>query len=370
MRDGDSTGRLGPVLSVIVPTYNESGNVAELVRRLEVALSGLQWEVVFVDDNSPDGTWSLAKEIAARDGRVRCVRRVGRRGLAGACIEGMLSSAAPFVAVMDGDLQHDEAILPQLYQAVASGAADVAIGSRHVGDGNAASGFSKERAALSDLGKKLVATVIRTEVHDPMSGFFLLRRDLVEKLAADLSPVGFKILADILATSPEPLRVKEVAYRFRQRHAGESKLDTRVGLDFLGLLVHRATAGYVPTRFVLFAIAGAIGVAVHFAVLSVMLGVAAFNWAHGTATVLAMTSNFFVNNAMTYRDARLKGMQMVKGLALFYMVCGLGIAANVGVAVWFYERQPVWWLAALVGVMMGAVWNYALSSQFVWRSDR
>lgn len=359
-----------PVLSVIVPTFNEGGNVAEMVRRLSEALGALAWEVVFVDDDSPDGTWSIVKDIAASDRRVRCVRRVGRRGLAGACIEGMLSSAAPYVAVMDGDLQHDETILPMLLDAVARGDADVAIGSRHVGDGSATSGFSKSRAMLSDLGKKLVSRVIRTDVHDPMSGFFLVRRSLVEQLAASLSTVGFKILADILATNSKPLRVKEVPYRFRERREGESKLDARVSLDFLGLLVHRATAGLVPTRFVLFVIAGSIGVVVHFAVLGLAMRLAPFNWAHAMATVVAMTSNFFVNNAMTYRDARLRGLQLAKGLALFYMVCGLGIAANVGVAVWIYERRPVWWIAALAGVMIGAVWNYALSSQFVWRSAR
>ena len=112
-------------LSIVVPTFKERGNVAELVRRLDLALAGIAWEAIFVDDNSPDGTAEAVKDIAADDPRVRCLRRVGRRGLAGACIEGMLSSAAPFVAVMDADLQHDEKVLPQMLARLKAASADL-----------------------------------------------------------------------------------------------------------------------------------------------------------------------------------------------------------------------------------------------------
>ena len=358
-------------LTIVVPTFNERDNIEELLRRITVALDGVRWEIVFVDDDSPDGTAALVKDIAFSDPRVRCIRRVNRRGLAGACIEGILASAAPFVCVMDADLQHSEDILPRLLAAMRTGTCDLAVGSRYAPGGSATAGFSSARIKLSRLGTDLARRAFKTDLSDPMSGFFMIRRDLVETIAPRLSPEGFKLLADIVASVDQPLRTTEVAYEFRQRMAGESKLDVRVGLDFVGLLVNRLSRGWLPTRFALFALVGATGVLVHLLVLKAALALVpglSFAGAQMWATLAAIATNFLLNNATTYRHSRLRGRALARGLAAFYGVCAIGAAANIGFAAWVFAALPVWWLAAFAGIVIGFVWNYTLSGLFVWRT--
>ncbi|MBW8270665.1 glycosyltransferase [Caldovatus aquaticus] len=363
--------RLPPRLSVIVPCYQEAANVARMVERLAAALAGVAWEVIFVDDDSPDGTAAIAKEIAARDPRVRCIRRVGRRGLASACVEGMLSSAAPYVAVMDGDGQHDEALLPRMLEALEQGRAEVVVGSRHVAGGDAAEGLSPLRRAVSRAGAALARALLPVRVADPMSGFFMLPRPLAEELAPRLSATGFKILLDLLLSAPRPPRVLELPYRFRARAAGESKLDALVLVEFLGLLLHKALGGAVPLRFLAFAAVGAVGLGVHLAVLSLAHGPLAlgFDAAQWSATLAAMTANFLLNNRITYRDQRLRGPRLVRGLLLFYLVCGIGAAANVGIARLLLRDGILdWGVAGAAGALLTLVWNYAVSSTLVWRA--
>ena len=358
-------------LSIVVPTYKERGNVAELVRRLDLALAGIAWEVIFVDDNSPDGTAEAVKAIGADDMRVRCIRRVGRRGLAGACIEGMLSSASPFVAVMDADLQHDEKVLPQMLAKLESGAADLVAGSRYVSGGSAAS-FSQRRGTISRLATKLTHRLVGTELSDPMSGFFMMRRDRFDAIAPRLSPVGFKILLDIAATAGERLRIAEQPYQFGERFDGESKFNAQIGVEFLGLLLAKMTGDLVDPRFNFFAIVGTLGLIVHLIVLKLCLAFLPaqpnlFQIAQIAATLVAMTSNFLLNNELTYRDRRLKGVAMLRGFLLFCLIGSVGVLANVDLASWLYYERPVWWVAGAVGALMGALWNYAMSTLFVWR---
>lgn len=355
-------------LTVVVPTYSERDNVAEVVRRLAATLEGVNWEVVFVDDDSPDGTAAAVKSLARRDARVRCIRRVGRRGLSGACVEGILSSAAPIVAIMDADLQHDETILPQMLQALRGGA-DLAVATRYTAGGSAAEGFSPIRRWGSQMATRLANTFIGTRVSDPMSGFFMVRRDVIEANAANLSGEGYKLLMDILWTAGKSLKVTEISYRFRERQHGESKLDALVTVDYLGLLVSKLTGGILPVRFLMFGMVGVSGIAVHLLALHLALttlGVA-FAWAQLTAVVVAMTWNFIINNQLTYRDARLTGWRYVNGLLLFYLACSLGSIGNVGVASWIYSFNATAWVAGLAGALMGAVFNYAISSALIWK---
>jgi dolichol-phosphate mannosyltransferase len=359
---------VAPQLSIIVPTFNERDNVTTLFRRLETALAGLTWEVIFVDDNSPDGTWDVVRALARQDTRVRCVRRIGRRGLSGACIEGILASSAPCAAVIDGDLQHDETQLPKMLALLQGGATDLVVGSRYV-EGGSADSFNRQRAGASALATEVAKRVLRVEIADPMSGFFMIRRDRFEQLAPQLSTQGFKILLDIVATARGDLRVKEIPYTFGSRLHGESKLDSMVALDFLGLVLAKLTHDVVSLRFLLFATVGSIGLFVHFAALYVALELfhVPFPEAQACGALLAMTSNFILNNFLTYRDQRLKGFAILRGLLLFYLVCGVGLAANVGVAFSVYAQDPIWWLAGAAGALMGVVWNYAMSGLFVWR---
>ena len=340
--------------------------MAELVRRLDASLAGIAWEAIFVDDNSPDGTAAAVKDIAARDPRVRCLRRVGRRGLAGACIEGMLSSAAPYVAVIDADLQHDEKVLPLMLARLRGGEADLVAATRYVAGGSATS-FSEKRGAISQLATRLTHRLVGTPLSDPMSGFFMMRRDRFDEIAPRLSPAGFKILLDIAAGSK--LRIAEQPYSFGERFEGESKFNIQVGVEFLGLLLAKMTGGFVDPRFIFFAIVGSIGLLVHLAVLFAGLLLAEpFRAAQIIATLVAMTSNFLLNNELTYRDRRLKGFGMVRGFVLFCLIGSVGVLANVDLASWLYVERPIWWVAGAVGAVMSVLWNYAMSTLFVWRA--
>jgi dolichol-phosphate mannosyltransferase len=359
-----------PRLAVVIPCYNEAANVAPMVAKLDVALAGIAWEAIFVDDNSPDGTAERAKAIAATDPRIRCIRRVGRRGLASACVEGILSTAAPYVAVIDGDLQHDETILPRMLAVLESGEAEIAIGSRNVEGGTKGEGLSPLRRMVSDGGAALANAALPVRVADPMSGFFAMPRALFDSIAPQLTATGFKILLDVLLSAGRKLRVAEIPYTFRSREAGESKLDATVLLEFAGLLADKALGGVVPLRFLAFALVGGIGVIIHLIALGLLHGVGplGFDAAQWTATFVAMTANFLLNNRITYRDRRLRGPALLRGLVLFYLVCGIGAAANVGIAgLLLRDGILSWGLAGAAGALLTVVWNYAVSSTLVWR---
>ncbi len=361
-----------PTLSVVVPTYREAANIPVLFERLKTTLAGLPWEMIVVDDDSSDGTADVAFALAARDPRLRCIRRVNRVGLAGAVVEGWLSSSADFVAVIDGDLQHDESILPKMYEALATARGNLAVGTR-VADATAPGGLSPARQKLSDLGAWFFRRLAGAAVSDPMSGFFMIRREIVSRLAPRLSPDGFKILVDVVLSCGGGLKVVEIPYVFRPRQAGESKLSPLVGLDFLGLVAHHASGGVLPIRFVLFASIGAIGLVVHLFVLAGLiawLSLENFAASQIAATIAAMASNFLLNNEITYRSFRYRGLAMAGGFALFALLCSVGAIANVDIASWLFLRERLWWVAGLAGALVGVVWNYAASTTIVWRKRR
>jgi dolichol-phosphate mannosyltransferase len=359
-----------PELTVVIPCYNERPNVAPMIEKLDAALFGIAWEVVYVDDNSPDGTAAEVRRIAQTDPRVRCIRRIGRRGLASAVIEGTLSSSARFVAVIDGDLQHDEAKLPDMLAELRTGRYDLAVGSRHVEGGDASGLASYWRHALSDGGIRLAQFILPVRLTDPMSGFFMLPRPLFEQLAGSLTGQGFKILLDLVLSSPAPLRVIEIPVRFHERVAGESKLDALVLTQFAGLLLDKVVGGLLPLRFISFALVGGLGVVVHLAVLTaaLMLAGLSFEAAQAIATVVAMIFNFQLNNDITYRDQRLRGPRLWRGLLLFMLVCSIGAIANIGIAKVLYEGHTTWSIAGAIGAVIGVVWNYAVSATLVWRA--
>ena len=362
-----------PQLSIIVPTFNEADNVAELRDRVAMALPDVDWELVYVDDDSPDGTAERLVALAQQDPRVRCLLRIGRRGLSTACIEGMLASTAPFVAVIDADLQHDERLLPQMLAALREDAQlDIAVGSRYAGDGSVA-GWDASRATISHLATRLAQLVLKAELRDPMSGFFMLRREvLLRCLRAGMSGVGFKILLDLFASAPSPLRFRELPYHFRNRHAGESKLDTNVAWEYLVMLLDRLSGGLLPVRFIAFSMVGGVGLGVHLLVLGLLHRAAGidFTVAQSAATLVAMTSNFVLNNVFTYRDMRLRGWGLLRGWLSFVAACSLGGMANVGIAAYLFEHQTGWVLSAVAGVLVGAVWNYAVTAVYTWKKPR
>jgi dolichol-phosphate mannosyltransferase len=356
-------------LTLVIPTFNERENVPVLLERLSATLVGIAWEVVFVDDDSPDGTADLVRSLTRRHPNVRCLHRIGRRGLASACVEGVMSSAAPYVAIMDADLQHDESLLPKMLEALRGERLDIVVGSRFSGGGNVTS-MSDLRIRLSGVANRLARLVVKAELSDPMSGFFMLRRPVFDAAVRRLSAQGFKILVDLFASSPKPLAFKELGFTFRERRHGESKLDSLVGIEYLQLLIDKLLGHIIPARFVLFSAIGALGLGVHLGVLATSLKLAAlgFTSAQAVATFTAMTWNFYLNNILTYRDRRLRGWKWLYGLLSFYALCGIGAVANVGIAAYVFHADQSWWLAGIAGALVGAVWNYALSSVFTWRN--
>ena len=356
-------------LAIILPTLNERDNLAPLVKRIEDVLGPDGWEVLIVDDNSADGTADEARRIARSDNRIRVIHRIGRRGLSSAAIEGFCATAAPYVAVMDADHQHDPALLKPMLSAVKSGETDVAVASRFAEGSSTVDWANPQREKLSGMANSLARKLTGVELSDPMSGYFLLRTDTALALVPKLSGIGFKILLDLLATSDQPLRVRDFPMNFAARRSGESKLDRAIALDFLAGLYDKILGRFIPTRFALFGTVGALGVLVHLGVLYLLFLVAGahFAWSQAIATLGAMTFNFWLNNFLTYRDRRLATARaMLRGWAGFVAACSVGALANVAVASLLFARGLHSLLAALVGIAIGSVWNYALSSRFVW----
>lgn len=364
-----SVGTRPPLLSIVVPTFNEHDNLTELVGRLGTLLDGLDWEVVFVDDDSTDGTPLALRELSQSDVRVRFLHRIGRRGLASAVVEGILSTSAPFVAVMDADLQHDERRLVDMLDRLQSTESDIVVGSRYLEEGGV-DGWDERRQTISRVATRLAHLLLKTELSDPMSGFFMLRREAFDRSVRRLSSIGYKILLDILVSARPPLKIAEVPYTFRNRVHGESKLDSAVTWEYVMLLLDKTVGRIVPVRFVMFMLVGGLGVFVH------MLTLAGLNQAWNVsfvasqtaATVVAMTFNFFANNVLTYRDKRLKGFwPLLGGLLSFYAICSVGAISNVGIASFLFSQHYSWWASGFAGILLGAVWNYAASSIFTWR---
>lgn len=355
-------------LAIIIPTYNERGNILVMVDKLETVLRNLNWEVIFVDDDSPDGTAEVVREIAGKNPRVRCLQRVDRRGLASACIEGILASSAPVVVVMDADLQHDESILPEMLAMIRSGA-DLVIGSRYT-DGGSTGELSSFRVRISQAATGFSRIVMKHAVTDPMSGFFMMKRSFFEQVMRKLSGKGFKILLDILVAAKGDAVIREAPYTMRKRKFGESKLDATVIWEFFTLIIYKIFGRIIPYRFLSFVAVGFTGIFVQlfFLWLGFRILNIEFIIAQIIATICAMTSNFILNNQLTFNEQKLKGKGFLSGLLGFYLACSLGAVINVAVADTLFNRSIPWWLASILGAVAGAVWNYAITATFIWRA--
>ena len=359
-------------IAVVVPTYNEALNAADLCQLLHKALAGRNYEIIFVDDNSPDGTSDIVREMGQTDTRIRCLQRVGRRGLSSAVIEGMLATAAPVVAVVDGDMQHDETKLGEMLDKLWADDVDLVVGSRYM-EGGGFGDWSAKRRKMSEFATAMAKRLTGVPLSDPMSGFFMLRTSALRDRVNELTGVGYKILLDVLSAPGPQMSVAEVPYEFRTREAGESKLDNKVLLEFVELLIARTVGKYVPTKFVMFAMVGALGVFVHMAVLAGLFqngnGVASFAVAQGVATLVAMTANFFVNNFFTYFDRQLRGWAMLRGWASFALASMVGAVANLGISVYLFETwDAVWFVSGIAGIIVGAAWNYAVTALYTWNN--
>jgi dolichol-phosphate mannosyltransferase len=355
----------------VLPTYNERDNIQEVIARLESSLRGISWEAIVVDDDSPDGTAEVVSAEAQRDPRIRLIHRVGRRGLASACIEGMMATPAHFVAVMDADLQHDDSVLPRMLTRLRQESLDVVVGTRNA-QGGSMGEFGRGRVWLSRLGQRISHTICSCRLTDPMSGFFMLRRSFFLEVVRDLEGGGFKILVDLLASSRRPVRLAEVGYTFGLRRHGESKLSVVVGIEYLSLILNKRLGGVIPVQLMLYLLVGSLGLITHLLTLFALTHSFRMHFvaAQVTATFVAMIENFFLNNLLTYRDRRFRGLRLLTGGARFVLACSFGAWANVVFADALLQSGVEWYLAGFAGIVLGSVWNLSISSLFTWPPQR
>lgn len=359
-------------LSIVVPTYNEKHNISKLVERMNIVLDNVNWEIIFVDDDSPDGTADEVRKFAQNNSNIRIIHRINRRGLSSACIEGVMSSSAQYVAIMDANLQHDESILPEMLQAVKNNGYNISVGSRFIKGGSASNGLNRTRQIGSSFAIWLSKLVLNpVQLNDSMSGFFLFKRYLFVKYARCLSGKGFKILLDFCCCAKHEIRLKEIGYDMRSRYSGASKMDYKVVIEYLILLLEHSIGRIIPLRFIFFVAVGASGLIFHVINLFVLYKKFQYNFytSQLVSTFLSMNSNFFINNSLTYRDKKLKGKKLILGLLSFILICSIGMYVNLTIACRLSTVGINWILSGILGAGISAVWNYAVSSTLTWKKN-
>lgn len=357
-------------LTVVIPTYNERENVVSIITRLEKSVLGPTIDqVVFVDDDSPDGTWQVIREISSSL-RLTCVHRIGRTGLSSAVIEGMMIARTPYIAVMDADGQHDPKDLEVMATRARRKTLDLIIGSRFLTRSSQDS-HAGLRHQASKWGNRIARVMLGRPISDPLTGLFVVRHAALMTVVRGLKPIGFKILFDLLFLMRNgQYQIEEQQIDFGRRLAGQSKLDAAVIIEFVDQIAHRLSRGLVPEKFLSFAAVGSVGVAVHFIALYGFVEAGLLFWvAQSMATLAAMFSNYVLNNEVTFRRLRRKGFDWFSGLLLFVAFCSVGALANVGIASALFESDYVWWLSGLAGVIVGTVFNFSLARSYVWKKS-
>ena len=358
----------GNDVAVVVPVFREADNIASLVSELHQHLTAYDWEVIFVDDDSDDGTAEVVRSYARTNERVRLVLRVHERGLATAGIAGMLTTKSRCIVLMDGDGQHDPRYIPDLIGPIARKEADIVSAARAVGQLDEAA-LNLRRRNLSIFANWLAGVFIGRAVIDPMSGFFAINAEVFNRSVRGLSTGGFKLLLDLLISNPR-MRHREIPFEFRQRRAGESKLDLANAWDLVCFLISKAVGSVLPPRLISFALVGASGVLVHFSVLyPIIWSGLPFTIAQLIAAFAASAWNFGLNNFLTFRDRQLTHWRLLPGFTKYIAIASVGIVANVAVAsATFNSFRGFIALSALAGIAIDAVWKYFMSNLLVWRN--
>ncbi len=356
-----------PELTIVIPTYNERENVPLVIDQVKSALDGVAWELIFVDDDSPDGTAEVVAAGSRTLSNVRLLHRIGRRGLSSASIEGMMASQAPLIAVMDADMQHDAAILPVMLARLRHEPLDLVIGTRNASGGSMGE-FRPGRVLLSRVGEKISRCVCKCHLSDPMSGFFMLRRSFLMEVVHTLRGEGFKILVDLLASADRPVRLAEVGYTFRTRTHGESKLDAVTGIEYLFLILNKLIGDVIPVQLTLYFLVGCLGLVTYLICSTALIDGLHVHFvaAQIAATFIAMVENFLLNNLLTFRDRKLRGHHLLLGALRFIAACSFGAWANVVFARALWQSGVEWMAAGFAGIVMGSVWNLSVSSFVTW----
>lgn len=382
----DRRRRLDPTISVIVPTYNEAENIPLLIPRLRSALVDFDYEVIIVDDDSPDLTWKVAGDLVADESRFSVVRRTTEKGLSAAVLTGMNVAQGSVFVVMDGDLQHDPAAIPALVSKVLDDGAEIAVASRAV-EGGSYGEFSPRRRLISWIGAQMAHVLLQAPVTDPMSGFFALRRQRYEEVVHQVNPRGFKILLEFLARGRRP-NVAEIGYRFGSRVHGTTKLTGSVVVAYLLALIELSVGRFVSATFTAYCLVGTTGLAIRVITEQTLVGglpaaLISTRWAVLVAVELSVVANYALNNVFTFTTRRHRGRRQVRGLVMFHVVSLYGLFVHAGANALLRDdtaEAGSWDLAELwatdvsmpfvVGMIMALVGNYHLNATVTWRRPR
>ncbi len=354
------------MISIIVPTYNERDNIEELVSRISKALEGYEFEIIIVDDDSPDKTWEKAQELAQKY-PLRVIRRTKEKGLSSAVIRGFKEAKGDIFVVMDADLQHPPEVIPKLIEAIESGA-DIAIGSRYVKGGKVENWYWWRK--LISKGAIMIGRVALPKIRnikDPVSGFFAIRRDVVENIA--LNPVGFKILLEILIKGKYS-KVVEIPYTFGLRYAGESKLSQKQIFNYLRHLYRLMKWEGEIDRLIKFSIVGMSGIVVNQFFLWLFVEkvfgnrLESYMLSNILATELAILNNFTWNDLWTFKD--LKNKPLYKRLLSFHLAALTGAVVQwviFGVLVYLGMHYLI---ANLIGIGLSFVVRFLVNRHVTW----
>jgi dolichol-phosphate mannosyltransferase len=363
-------------LSLVIPTYNERENIASLVRSIHQLLtdSGCSFEIIIVDDDSPDKTWELVQTLTAKYPGLRLIRRIKEKGLAKAVTRGWQEARGEILAVMDGDLQHPPETLLTLIEALRKDGIEIAVASRHV-QGGGVSDWNVFRRLIS-WSATLTATWILpgtlATVRDPMSGFFALRRSVIDGIP--LNPTGYKILLEVLSRGTYA-SVEEVPYTFVERKQGGSKFGLRQALEFLGHLARLSWTTGELTRLLQYLTVGLSGVLVNMGTLFVLTFQ---GWSYISAGILAVESsiltNFLLNEIWTFADFSRRSASLgarLQRLFKYNLVCVGGAIINLALLWLMTEHVGIYFMLSNgIGIIAATLWNYGMNANVTWESAR
>lgn len=354
--------------SIVIPTYNEKENILSLINEIQNELSTFAYELIIVDDNSPDKTAETVKKFVKGKNlkNVICINRSWHKGLSSAVVEGMAASKSPLIIVMDGDGQHDPKDILQLIKTQQDHELDLVIGSRFFGDTSNTS-LSKNRSFLSKLGIKITKLIIGEKYSDPLTGFFLIKREILESIQKEIYKDGFKILFDVLMLKRN-LHWSEIQINFRARNAGDSKLNLSTLAHLLGQIVENLSFRLIPSTFFVFSVIGSLGVIIHLLTLYIFLSMGfAYILSNFLGSAFALTSNYFLNNYLTFNNLHKTWVSKALGLMKYSFFNSLSLVANIGVAAYLYFDDFSLAISTLLGITAGLLLNYFLSRNIVFK---
>jgi dolichol-phosphate mannosyltransferase len=354
-------------ITIVVPTYNERDNIRQLVERIHQVLSGYDYDILFIDDSSNDGTAELASSLSPRY-PITVIVRKNKKGLASAVVDGLEYARSQIIGVMDADLQHPPEILDNLLKQIQSGS-NIAIASRYV-EGGSCQGWGLTRKVISKVAIFIAHLLLPStrQIKDPMAGYFMFDRQVVAD--ANLKPTGYKILLEVLIEG-EFQKVAEVPYTFQTRSSGQSKLKARQQIDYLKHIYSLMKRKGEVLRFVKFCAVGLSGVGVNMGLLWILTEIAGLQYLLSAAIGIetSIITNFLLNDFFTFPDRRyLTVKSTLNRLLKFNLVSIAGLAINLGALWLFTEVFGVYYLVSnIFGIALATLWNYGVNTYWTWR---